>query len=431
MVSSMNTSKEPGRGKGGMKRWYDRPVNDLRWNDLCTKEATGQCTLCDKLAERERFERPLWLVWNRITRFADRFFYDVDAFTFKGIMTFALQMLGSVVGVFLAAQFFARPADVQPRNSEPVGCLDINQYEESFVLMGIEYPRKLREIIDKFVNKTEEEKTYGPIHHSMCWYVTPRSAQREQEVGELVSNMFRTAPSVRGSGVMAQVEHARRLALGTDSSLQLKREREFDPCAALHRIPSLSSAALYFDAKVVMKPSNPRSMYTDHTRWEGRQYCKNITGIQALVEAIDQSGLQDLELAWAFEKIYDARWFINFVELQNRSSHATAAKATLSIHHTGLGIAEFLGGTLDITQRGQHFSARVERLLPGEQLWGLIRTKSPIEDSAFQVINDPTLVFDRKYFKLFLQRYSLLLIPVVFLWGLVNWHRRKVQSGSE
>jgi hypothetical protein len=243
--------------------------------------------------------------------------------------------------------------------------------------------------------------------------------------------MFRTAPHVSGSGVMAQVEHARRLAVDHDSSLQLDREREFHPCAALNRIPSLSSDALYLDAKVVMKPSDTRSIYTAPSRWEGRIACKDITGIQELVEAIDQSGLQDLELAWAFENIYGARWFLNFVELQNRSLHAIAAKATLSIHHSWRGAAEFLGGTLDTTQRGQHFSARVERLLPGEQLWGLIRTKTPIEDSALEVISDPTLVFDREYLKVFLQRYGLLLIPVVFLWWLGNWHRRRVQSGSE
>ena len=40
-----------------MERWHDVALDDLRWNDLCTKEATGQCALCDKLAERERFEQ--------------------------------------------------------------------------------------------------------------------------------------------------------------------------------------------------------------------------------------------------------------------------------------------------------------------------------------------------------------------------------------
>ena len=40
-----------------MERWHDVPLDDLRWDDLCTKEATGQCALCDKLAERERFEQ--------------------------------------------------------------------------------------------------------------------------------------------------------------------------------------------------------------------------------------------------------------------------------------------------------------------------------------------------------------------------------------
>jgi hypothetical protein len=80
---------------------------------------------------------------------------------------------------------------VRARNFEPVGCLDINQYEESFTLMGVEYPQKLREVIDRFVNKPEHDKVRGPMHHFMCWYVTPRSAQREQEVRELASKMFR------------------------------------------------------------------------------------------------------------------------------------------------------------------------------------------------------------------------------------------------
>jgi hypothetical protein len=46
------------RGVGsGMERWIYLPVNDLRWNDLCTKDATGTCAMCDTLAERDRFER--------------------------------------------------------------------------------------------------------------------------------------------------------------------------------------------------------------------------------------------------------------------------------------------------------------------------------------------------------------------------------------
>jgi hypothetical protein len=225
-----------------------------RCTELCTKASTGQRALCEVLDERDRFERPFWvfvspctkmtfwmytyatLAWNRIARFADKFFFDKDAFTFKGIMTFALQMFSSVLGICIAAQLFARPAEVRARNFEPVGCLDINQYEESFTLMGVEYPQKLREVIDRFVNKPEHDKVRGPMHHFMCWYVTPRSAQREQEVRELASKMFRAAPHVSGSGVMAQLEQARRLAFATDSALQLGRERELKWVDIMFRI---------------------------------------------------------------------------------------------------------------------------------------------------------------------------------------------------
>src|SRR5437588_12015772 len=109
-------------------------------------------------------------------------------------MTFALQMLGGVLGIIISTQLFAHQASVRASNFEPVGCLDINQYEESFALRGVEYPKKLREIIDRFVNKTESEKENGRMHHIMCWYVTPRSERRQQEVRELISNMLRTAP---------------------------------------------------------------------------------------------------------------------------------------------------------------------------------------------------------------------------------------------
>jgi hypothetical protein len=374
------------------------------------------------------------LAWNRVTRFADGFFFDEDAFTFKGIMTFVIQMLGGVLGICIAAQLFAHPANIRARNFEPIGCLDINQYEESFKLMGVDYPKKLREIIDRYTNKTMNEKLNNePRHDIMCWYVTPRSKQREQEVWALASKMLQ-AHNLNysiGGREMNQVEKARRLALGPDSPLSDSRLRELFPSTALSRLPSLTPNAYYFDVKVVMRPSDPRSIYTEHKRWESAISYHNIGGIQEFVDAIEQSGIQELELALAIENVYRARWFLNWIELQKLSSHATVTKVTLSFYPGGPGFAEFLGGTLDITQRGEHFSARIEGLLPGERLWGLIRTKTPIKDSTLQTLSDPTLVFDREYLKVFLQRYGLLLIPVVFLWWLGNWHRRRVQSGTE
>jgi hypothetical protein len=87
--------------------------------------------------------------------------------TFKGVMAFGLQMI-PVLGILVSAQFLGRPAVVQARNLEPVGCLDINQYEERFRLMGVTCPKRLRGILDKFVNKTDDEKVYGPMHHIMA-----------------------------------------------------------------------------------------------------------------------------------------------------------------------------------------------------------------------------------------------------------------------
>jgi hypothetical protein len=436
-----------------MERWHDVPLNDLRWDDLCTKEATGQCALCDVLAERERFEQRWFkgggfyevknavvpslkkgLSWlrahaplalNCVTRFADRRFFDEDAFTFKGVMTFVLQMLG-VLGIIIAAQLFAHPASVRARNFEPVGCLDINQYEEHFALMGVDDRKKfdLREIIDRFVNKPEDEKVNGPMHHITCWYVTPRSARREQEVRELAFDMRRTGHPFRSGS-----EYVRRLALGTAPFVQLDREWELSPSNALRFIP-FAPDAIYLDVKVIMKPSNQKSIYTEHSRWEGRISYKNIVGIQEVVEAIEHSALQGQERDWALEIIDAARWFINRVELKNLSSHAIAQKTTLSINQRGLSSAEFLSGSgpLEFTQRGGSFLVHVEKILPGEQLWGVIRTKKPIGDSQLQVISDPTLVFDRESLKKFLKWYGLVLIPLFFLWWLGNWHTRKVQK---
>ena len=92
----------------------------------------------------------------------------------------------------------------------------------------------------------------------------------------------------------------------------------------------------------------------------------------------------------------------------------------LSVNHFWRGVSEFVGGTLNFVQRGQHFSAHVENLLPGERLWGIIRSKQPILDSELQVISDPTLVFDRKHLKKALP----VLILITFLWGLGNFSFR-------
>jgi hypothetical protein len=142
--------------------------------------------------------------------------------------------------------------------------------------------------------------------------------------------MFRAAPHVSGSGVMAQFEQARRLAFATDSALQLGRERELSPSEALRSIPSLSSDAIHLDVKVVMAPSNSRSIYADPDRWErGGTSFTSIAGIQDFIAAIEQTGLPELQLAWALENLYNARWFINWIELQNLSSHATVHHHTL------------------------------------------------------------------------------------------------------
>ncbi len=85
--------------------------------------------------------------WAAINRGLIAFFYDKDAFTYKGFATLALQLLG-LLGILLSTRLFSSPPDVEFVNAESVGCLDLAQYEESFTLRTVGFPERLQSGID-------------------------------------------------------------------------------------------------------------------------------------------------------------------------------------------------------------------------------------------------------------------------------------------
>jgi hypothetical protein len=53
-----------------------------------------------------------------------------------------------------------------------------------------------------------------------------------------------------------------------------------------------------------------------------------------------------------------------------------------------------LGGTLQLNQHQRHFTGTLEKLLPRERFWALLKTSRPIQTSDIEVVTDPTAFFD-------------------------------------
>ena len=204
-----------------------------------------------------------------------------------------------------------------------------------------------------------------------------------------------------------------------DQAIDLLNEREFSANKAVTALDSFSSSKARLDLGIVLKPANANSAYSSLDAWKEDLTVAEIPTVDELIDVIDQSGVQGLQLALALEEFVSVRRFINWIELSNRSSHAVAARATVSIHQA-TGRIEFLGGTLELSQRGRRFSGAVEKLLPGETLWGLFRTSRPIKAGEIQVIADPTPLLDPSYVK----RLLPILAAVAVLWAWVNCSRR-------
>lgn len=375
-----------------------------------------------------------------VREFALAWFYEEQAFTFKGVTTLGARLLG-IVGVLASVQLFRQPVVVRAENVEPVACFDVAQYEERFRLAGETYSGRLREAVKKLVLRDWPVRTYRftvgakatPVptdpskveHHILCWYEPPRSGQRKQEVAQLRREASSGVRVYQSSGVEQQIEKAKRDALGTEASPRLSRQREFDAANALLQLGAFGSREYALAIEVVMAPTDSKSYYWGADGWKGPIGIAEISSIGDVIQAIESSGVRALELAWALENVSNARWFINWLEVRNESNHAIAEKVTVALDHSGRGTIAVLDGTAEFTRRGARFAARVEKLLPREIVWAVFRSKQRILPEELQVIADPTPVVDWAEFRWFVWRFYLpgaLLIAA--LWVLGNWAGR-------
>jgi hypothetical protein len=368
-------------------------------------------------------------IWVGVRAFAVDWFFDEQAFTFKGVTTLGVQLLG-VLAVLVSVQLFRQPVVVIAENVDPVACLDVAQYEERFALAGETYSEQLREAVKGLVLRdwpvriyrftVGAESTLVPTdpskvdHHILCWYEPPRSERRKKEVAHLRSAALSGARVYQSSGVEQQIERARRDALGTEASPRRFRQREVDATSALLELRAFGSGEYSLAIEVVMAPTDSKSLYWGADRWKGPLGVAEISGIGEVIQVVESSGVKGLELAWALENISDARWFINWLEVRNESNHAIAEKVTVSVNHSGRGAVAVLDGTVAFTRRGPRFGARVEKLLPRETVWTVFRSKQRILPEELQVISDPTPVLDWAEFRWFVSRCYL---PVVVLIG--------------
>ncbi len=227
-----------------------------------------------------------------------RFFFDPDAFTFKGIMAFVLQMLG-VLAVLMSLQFLSNPVTVSVENREPVSCLDLNQYEETFTLRQSPYPKKLEasvkaltarhwphEFFRVTVGPTPTRLTRDPSefpHHILCWYDPPRSPERGRYVSALRQAAMAAASDSQLLGdPRSRIERARRIARSEEAPSNAIERRELDAANALGQLESFSSAAARLDLHAVMKSSDSRSVYATAAGWKGDVIVAEIPGVDSL-----------------------------------------------------------------------------------------------------------------------------------------------------
>ncbi len=368
-------------------------------------------------------------IWGGVRAFAVGWFFDEQAFTFKGVTTLGVQLLG-ILAVLVSVQLFRQPVVVIAENVDPVACLDVAQYEERFALAGETYSERLREAVKGLVLRDWPVRTYRftvgakatPVptdpskveHHILCWYEPPRSERRKKEVAQWRSAALSSVQVYQSFGVEQQIEKAKRDALGTEASPQRLRQREFDATRALLELGAFGSREYALAIEVVMAPTDSKSLYWGADGWKGTLGVAEISGIGDVIQVVESSGVRGLELAWALENVYDARWFINWLEVRNESNHAIAEKVTVSVDHSGRGAVAVLDGTVEFTRRGQRFGARVEKLLPRETVWAVFRSKQRILSEELQVISDPTPVLDWAEFRWFVSHFY---VPVVFLIG--------------
>lgn len=262
-------------------------------------------------------------------------------------------------------------------------------------------------------------------HQILCWYDTPRSAKRIAEVKAIRAKAMGGSQVIGAYSAQEQINHARRLALGTESAPDFSRQRELSASAALHDLTTRSSSTQQLTLHVVMKPTNTRSAYAKSETWTDAVVIREMPSIAALVEAVDRSGAEGLELAWGLENIANARWFINWIEMVNTSQSANSEKTTVPLDHTARGTIEFLGGNLEFQQREQRFYAQVGRLLPGERLWAVFRSRRVIDLSEIETLSDPTVFLDRRYVRGFLFFAGMIGLCWLLgnLWGRSGRHR--------
>ena len=125
----------------------------------------------------------------------------------------------------------------------------------------------------------------------------------------------------------------------------------------------------------LLNPWQAKSRYREKSAWDSWQI-SDVTGLDAFIAMVEQLSLPPLETAIALEQIRSARWIVNRVEVRNPSPHAVVERAKVSIDHSGRGLIQPLGGTVEFEQRGQRLTAQVDRLLPKESRWTIIRTNN-------------------------------------------------------
>lgn len=283
--------------------------------------------------------------------------------------------LAGFLGVLIATRLFTTPPDIELVNADSIGCLDLAQYEESFSLRGVQFPEKLRKAIDAGFQTSGQSRS---PHHILCWHHPSLPPERQQQALELQQQqlkklLLQSAPLQPDP--QYRIDRAKRLLLAVDAPRMSWPTAEGRAGATIFRMHEFGTDDKPLHVMNLLKPWRLASKYHNKSNWDNFQISE-LSDWRSFVAMIEQLNLASLGTAIALEEIRTVRWIINWVGVRNPSPDIVVERAKISIDHSDRGLIEVLGGTIDFEKRGQRLTAQVDRLLPLETRWAVIRTNN-------------------------------------------------------
>jgi hypothetical protein len=340
-----------------------------------------------------------------------RFFFQPDAFTFRGLLTFALQMLG-LYGALLGAGFLLRQPTVEVTNVDPVALIDMRAFKEGFTARQVNPPEQLMRALYAL---GESEPNDSPT--IFCWYHPARSPERETEARAGARKVQRPIDFTGPPTDASYIEGMRRHLAVAARPPTMSNAIDANAMGIFSNLDELFGGRNgEIDWWHLVRDPFPGQPKHDRAAWAGLSIRNVVSG--SVLRTIESANLNEKQLMAALEALHGEMWVLSRIRVRNASTHAAVDRVAIEIDHSGNGLIEHLGGSLPIERIGRSlYAARIDKLLPGESRVALFRTRRwGISQEGLRSYSDPTSFFDPTLGR----RFILPIAAVALIWLAVN-----------